>query len=203
MSASDGGAPRKIQLTSPADLFHIQKNLLERADALLNSDPPPPPGTKERVHAFIESLLLNALPNIEVNGKDITSLPKEEDEEDEEEYDGALHEKVIQQQAEIEKVTVKVTGLRREAPKRIAEGVKKAIEEAVTGDLRAERDIERPTEEDIKKRAEKELDKLGIGKDDGARETWEKDVVDVVSELKNSLPATASRLKRAVDALDQ
>lgn len=206
---TDPSAPRKLALTSPADIHFIHAALLAESRALQASfsqsqSNPLPPSTSALVEKFIRTLLTNALPSIEVNGRSLAALPGEnaDEEEEEEEYDARLHEEVTRQQQEIERLTVRVTGLRREAPGRIAESVRRAVGECVAGDVRGgEGDGRVEVDEDEVRREVERLVQGGVGVD-GVQGTWEDDVIRVLEELRRGMPEAVGRLKRAGDALD-
>ncbi|RPA76046.1 hypothetical protein BJ508DRAFT_417768 [Ascobolus immersus RN42] len=181
--------PRKIALPSTATLLHLQQNIETLSSSLLH--PTDPPQVQTQVQQFLDTLFGYALPNVEINGVTPKKLPKEgdEDEENFEDYDYELNEKVMKVQAEVEKETERVTKLRREGPGKVVAGVKTNLESALASDLAA-----LPT-------FDTEMDDLFDEETPEEKEAWEK-VLKSLDLLKDGLPAAASRVMGANDALD-
>ncbi|KAG0128428.1 hypothetical protein HOY82DRAFT_671508 [Tuber indicum] len=218
---------RKIEVQSREDIRFILENLSSAARAKINHHLPPPTTTtgssdndelrkrvEDMVMEYVQKTITLSLPSISINGLDApadvrpflhpssSSFSAVEEKGEFEAYDRKLHDRVSALYAELERETLRVAQLRREAPGRAKRAFEEALKREGEGDERILRELGR------KRGAGEEGG--GLMGDLGVRELEREEEVargyeegvGVLMGLQSKLPAIAHKLTRAQDALD-
>ncbi|KAK0660333.1 hypothetical protein DIS24_g3443 [Lasiodiplodia hormozganensis] len=195
---------RRVELQSAADLTYLMANAKRAARAKIDLHLPPsaaPEGgedvlrrrVEELVDEYIKNVFASARHGISVNGVAAGEVEEEVTEEFEP-IDTRLVDKIRALEAQKESLTEKVADLRREAPKK-AVG---AYETAYLMEAQKAARLAREREEAAVRAAadETRLDAGDMRRWDDVRQMWERGTQSLV-DLKDALPETAARLKRA------
>ncbi|PUU79661.1 hypothetical protein B9Z19DRAFT_1046377 [Tuber borchii] len=162
---------RKIEVQSPEDIRFILENLSSAARAKIDHHLPPTTTTttsdnndelrkhvEDMVMEYVQKTITLSLPSISINGLDAPidvrpflhpsssssfSQTAGGGEGEFEAYDRKLHDRVSALYAELERETLRVAQLRREAPGRAKRAFEEALRREVEGDERILRELER------------------------------------------------------------
>ncbi|KAL1629511.1 putative kinetochore protein mis14 [Diplodia seriata] len=195
---------RRVEVQSAADMTYLMANAKRAARAKIDLHLPPsaaPEGgedllrrrVEELVDEYIKGVFASARHGISVNGVDAGEVEEVVTEEFEP-IDSRLVDKIRTLEAQRESLTEKVADLRREAPKKAAGAYEVAY-------LKEAEEMERlgREREEAAIRAAAEETRLEAGEMrrwDDVQQMWERGTQSLV-DLKDALPETAARLKRA------
>ncbi|KIW03059.1 uncharacterized protein PV09_05708 [Verruconis gallopava] len=194
---------RKIDLQSPSDLAYLQaqtqRAAREKIDAAFPPSAAPTDGeddgmrrrVEELVQAFVEKTWEGVRWNVTCNGVDMDAENSKEATDEFEPLDVKLAEKIRTLEVEKERLTLKVTGLRRDAPAKAAENVKArwtAEEESFEAALDGAR--EKDGEEGV------ELDVGGFKRWDEVQAAYGQSI-DALVRLRTELTESVAKLQRA------
>ncbi|KAG0642835.1 hypothetical protein HOY80DRAFT_1020438 [Tuber brumale] len=221
---------RKIEVQSPEDIRFILENLSSAARAKINHHLPPPTTTtgssdndelrkrvEDMVMEYVQRTITLSLPSISINGLDAPadvrpflhpsspSFSSTAEEKGEfEAYDRKLHDRVSALYAELERETLRVAQLRREAPGRAKKAFEEALRREGEGDERILGELGRKRGVAAGEEGGGLMGDLGVRELERGEEVAKgyEEGVGVLVGLRSKLPAIAHKLTRAQDALD-
>ncbi|GAO46465.1 hypothetical protein SAICODRAFT_4738 [Saitoella complicata NRRL Y-17804] len=194
----------KIPLDDAADIRYLRANLTKAVRDKLATHLPKDNATdhedalrsrvEELVGEFVARTFGMAKSSVTINGMDASddkTLDPDTGADHFEPYDPSLHTRVQKLQEQLEVETLKVTQLRRDAPRRAAEAQRAALS-ALEAETEVNGDDEVAMEEDVTLEA--------LAREEDVKHDYE-EAMQTLKELKKSIPMTTAKLERAKDVI--
>ncbi|KAK3703047.1 hypothetical protein LTR37_014658 [Vermiconidia calcicola] len=207
-----GVAHRKIELQSPADLTYLIVNVTKAAREKVDRHLPPdaaPLGEdamRKRVEQLVDDYIRNtfnsAKDNISVNGMDSkemeAELEKAQEGEEIEPFDTKLAQRIQTLSGQIEKHTLDLANLRRNAPAQTLQRFQQSFTKASEQD---DARLQQYGSERLDEAKQTEIDIGEIERLDEVQATWQNGSENLIS-LKSELGGTVAKMERAQQAVD-